>query len=55
MTAKPNVDIQRRYADRPDLDRQVEALLALLRHNEKPAVVAAGEGDQGTDVSLTRR
>ena len=44
--------IERIY--KPDQHAMVAALLTLLKSNKKPAVLAAGEGTQDTDVSLTR-
>ena len=46
MTTKPGVDIQRKYTDRPDVGRQLSALLALLKAKEKPVVEATGKGDR---------
>ena len=46
MEAKSGVDIERRYTDRPDLERQAAALLALLKYKKKPAVEATGKGDR---------
>ena len=54
MPANPGVHIQREYAAEPDLDRQGQALLALLKHKVKPAVSAAGEGKPETYVRSKR-